>query len=404
MTHSDSSTVLTDVVVCTLVNPTPGRLDPQGARLELHLAHPGSDDTHIHSAELILPTGARDGSVTTTPDTLRIGQSATTPVGGHTQAPVSWTLAHRGEGHFDLKPAGPVPLNTGTPLILTLYGLTPVPGPATATLTTRIELGDSRAPARRSTTCHRLSWTDEEWINSFSVDRTLYTKNDKVTLTWTGMPASQTGTEEQPEYFLYYTLGTPGHQADGRTELLKSIDVIASGYMDTEGHGACVFTGIDRTTAFMLQASRTDSGVLSTQTASAVAVIDKPDLTVGRLACSGTVALMGQSQTLLPRTTSSGPFHGNYKPTTDGMLHVTMECQHKDEPVNLAVTVDDTAGNKPLWTLDACTHEPDAPENILVPLPAGTHIYVVVSSNDEFTAQVTWYPLGQGQLNPTTPA
>ncbi|OON71347.1 hypothetical protein, partial [Streptomyces tsukubensis] len=395
MTHPGPPTDLTDVVVCTLVNPTPGRLDPEGARLELHLTHPGSDVAYIHSAELTLPTGTRTGSVTTTPDTLRITQTA--PSGRHAPTPVVWALAHRGEGRFHLTPDAPLPLDTAATLVLTLDGLTPVPGPATAAITTHIDLGDSHAPLQRSTTCHQLSWTEDPWIRSFSADKPQYTKNDTVTLTWTGMPTPKTGAGKRPEYFLYYTLGTPAHPADGRAELLKSIDVIASGYMDNDGHGACVFTGIDRTTAFMLQASRTDSGVSFTQTASAVAVIDKPDLTVGRLACSGTVALMGQSQTLLARTPSTVPFHGNYRPTTDGMLHITMECRTKEEPVNLAITVDDTAGNKPLWTLDARARDPQAPENILVPLPAGTHIYVTVSSNDEFAAQVTWYPLGQGR-------
>ncbi|MFG3244734.1 MULTISPECIES: hypothetical protein [unclassified Streptomyces] len=383
-----------DTVVCTLINPTPGRLEatgPHGARLELHLANPITGPQRIHRVDITLPAGTGPDALTATPETTRL-EPAT---------PVPWTLTHHGDGACTLTPAAPLHLKAGNPLALALTGLTPACSAGTAVVTTRVDLGGHDQPAQRATTTHHLSWNDDPWIPSFGPDRLSITTTQNVTLSWKGKEKQQ----DRPLYRLYYAAGTPSPPPPGG-QLLDAptpIDVIASGYMDDSGDGRCTFTGLTRTTAFMLQASRVIGNVLYEQTAIAAVVVEKPNLTVGQLTCSGTVALMGTARTLLSRQEKQTVFGPTtYTPTTDGMFQITVECPDSREPVDVAVSVDDTTGAS-LYNLDTRAEDPQAPENLTVPAPAGTQITIGINGNEEFPAQITWYPLGNGQTN-TTPA
>ncbi|MGW4204167.1 hypothetical protein [Streptomyces sp. NPDC004726] len=361
-------------------SPSPLRISTAAqvsrATVEVVVTNDGPEPAVCEAVTVTLPSGTGPGSLTALPQTV----SATVD-------DPAWAAEHRGGGVFALRPAAPgTPLPPGGRITLTLAGIVvdSVPGTVTLdiaeTLPADGQVRSADGPVRSTavTGARLAKAAPDALLEDFRPDKAGVSNGETVTLTWK--------CREGPDFDLFFD--------DQR--------ISVNGFI-SDGNGSWTSHPLTRATAFMLLASTTEDGRPVTYGLTTAVTVDVPDLEVGDLDANGTVRLFGQAQEI-PVTTQSDAM--TYFADTDGVLTGYVKTTRTDVMAELSVLVTPPGLRRQKfatqsWDVRGGSDNQEA--SLFVPVPKDATIRVV-SKGEDFTASLTWFPLGTGPLREYTPA
>ncbi|MFI6284018.1 hypothetical protein ACIBCM_04530 [Streptomyces sp. NPDC051018] len=353
-------------------SPSPLRISTAAqegrATVEVVVTNDGPEPAVCEAVSVTLPSGTGRGSLTARPEDI----SATVD-------DPAWAAEHRGGGVFALRPAAPgTPLPPGGRIRLTLAGIVVDGVPGTVTMDIA-ETAAAGGPVRSTavTGARLTKAAPDALLEDFRPDRAGVSNGETVTLTWK--------CREGPDFDLFFD--------DQR--------IPVNGFI-SDGNGSWTSHPLTRATAFMLLASTTEDGRPVTYGLTTAVTVDVPDLEVGDLDANGTVRLFGQAQEI-PVSTQSEAM--TYFADTDGVLTGYVKTTRTDVMAELSVLVTPPGLRRQKfatqsWDVRGGTDNQEA--SLFVPVPKDATIRVV-SKGEDFTASLTWFPLGTGPLREYTP-
>ncbi|MFE6388664.1 hypothetical protein [Nocardiopsis dassonvillei] len=362
-----------------------------GEVLHLTVTNTGPHPLVLRSVRLTLPTGSGPGDLLAPGRTPELVQQG-------------WDLGHdqRG-GVLTLTPDHHRELGYDEPLTLALAGIEPSAPVGTVTLSAEVET-DGPGGTSRTASQTTLVKTAESRMSDFRPSITHVDVKDpnrnKVVLTWKGKPRPRAN---GLRYWLYcgnevHEVGDPGHKQNGRS------------IMDDQGNGRYEHAPKE-TTAYMLLAEWTEQQVKTTQGLTCAVTASNADLKVGSIRANGSVRLLGTPQAIRTITTPQNNKEAKtFKVPTDGTLAASIRSDHASTPAVVTVTVTlpkarsgahgdgaPQAGEGEPRFYQATSENSGSPQSLTVPVPHGGSFRYVLSGTGKYTAQLTWYPTGQGR-------
>ncbi|CAL9331111.1 hypothetical protein [Streptomyces sp. enrichment culture] len=288
----------------------------------------------------------------------------------------AWELHPDGQ-HHHLRPGAPAILAPGARLDLLLDGLRPSQGSARISATPHTPDGAAPQPDLHTVTF------GTEVITGFWSDTPQVAPGKDFTLTWTAALPLPPGLK----FHLCY-----GDQLPIDVTTLTKADKDAS-----KGTWTCK-GGVQDTTAFALLATRTVNNDTLTSGRTMAISVSTPNLTTGQLRADGKVALLTEPVTLIDDSKALGtPQSVEKKAGTDGFI--AARIRPVTGGANAFATIQVTAPNEVAHRAEALSPEAATPRNLLVPIPQGSTLNVQTrTEKGDYLAQVTWYPMGRGDL------
>ncbi|MEU5304269.1 hypothetical protein ACH4YO_31430 [Streptomyces noursei] len=369
---TDTATDAARRLVCTLDTTTDGVVHTGAAHearptaLRLTVGNPGQETLRCERIVLSLPVGEGPDRLTTRLEPLRLAP----PQPG-------WRLQHTGPDRIELLPDGGTEVPAGETRTLFLDGLVPHDSVGAVTLDSAVHWSAAGGRATGvATDAFALAKTDvPDLLKNFKPSRQNVGNGEEVEISWKGMPE-----KDRPVYRLYF--GTTEIKADDST------------YMDKDGNGKYTTPALTATTAFMMlvKYKGTDYGWTIAVT------VSEPDLTVGELISNGIVQLWGKPATVLSTSGATAPFTETFEAKTDGMLAGRVDCEADGQAVDFSAVV--TSGSPSVThTTTACARRAAAPENVMVPVPKGATLSLSLrAESGSYGGQLTWFPMGKGEL------